>query len=54
MAEIDDQMTQSPNEETPWWSMSPKTQVIVIAVAIGLFNCLLIAILAAVFLLRSG
>ncbi len=38
----------------PWWPLSPKLQIVVLAGAIVLFNCILIAIFAAVFLLNSG
>lgn len=41
-------------EDKHWWSMSPKTQIILIAVAFGIFNLLLVAIFAAVVIFRSG
>ena len=52
--ETDERVTKLPDENDPWWSMSARTQIILIAAAIGLFNCLLIAIFAAVFFLHSG
>ncbi len=52
--ETNEHVTQESEDEGPWWSMSPKTQIIAIAVGIGLFNCLLIAIFAAVVFLRAG
>lgn len=52
--ESNDHEPRKPEEDERWWAMSHKTQIVVIAVAIGLFNCLLVAILAAVFFLRSS
>ena len=39
---------------TSWWPPSPKFQIVAIAGAIVLFNCVVIALVAAVFLLNSG
>ena len=37
-----------------WWPPPPKFQIVAIAGAVVLFNCVVIAIVAAVFLLNSG
>jgi len=52
--ETDERVKNDPEEAVFKWSISPKTQVIVVAVAIGLFNCLVVAMFAAVFFLRAG
>jgi hypothetical protein len=47
-------MTDDPNDNRPnefkLWPPSPKTQIILIAVAFGLFNAILLAIWAAVMI----
>lgn len=52
--EPEEQAADSLENEGPLWSITSRMQIILIAVAIGLFNCLLIGIFAAVFFLRSG
>lgn len=54
MAPERDDETSGMEKDEQWWSMSPKTQIILIAVAFGVFNLLLVAIFAAVVIFRSS
>lgn len=54
LPEPDERISTGPEEGTRWWPLSAKTQIVLIAVAIGLFNCFLLAIFAAVFFLHFG
>ena len=50
--EPEEQTRGEPGGETPRWPLSPKMQIIVFVAGLGLFNCLLVAVFAAIFLLR--
>lgn len=54
MPEPEERACIDPESDAPLWPLSPKMQIVVVVAAIGLLNCLLIAIFVAAFFLRSS
>lgn len=54
MPEPDDPARIDSERDAPLWPLSPKMQIVVVVAAIGLLNCLFIAIFVAAFFLQSS